>query len=181
MPRAVRDLSPAQHLAIRYLAGGSTPGEVAEKLRMSPATITGWRQLPLFKKELSVAVAEHSDLVTAVLLHGERKAAETLIGALHAETPQGKPHWLVRVDAAKSLLDRSGKRGKAIDRQQVAVADVTNGDMGKEIVAALRDPGVRAWLAKEPALLHAVNNTVSAPDLVEAEILLPAEEDDEGT
>lgn len=173
---ALPPLSPIQHLAIRYLAGGWSMVKTAEELKLPPGEVRKWTKLPHFASALQAATIEHAELLTAMLLHGEREAAQTLIDALKAETKGGAPAWTTRITAAMNLLDRSGKRGKAIDRQQVA--SVTTEVKAPEEIqhalrAALRDPGVRAWLKESgglPALISGAETAdtepLSAPVLV---------------
>jgi hypothetical protein len=111
---------------------------------------------PEFKRELEVASLRHSDLVEATLVEGERKAAETLIQALSAET-RGAPNWTVRLNAALSLLDRAGQRGRAVERQQIAqVVARAQPDVEDALRRALRDPGVRTWLKGQEDGLRAL-------------------------
>lgn len=143
--------------------------------------VAKWRKTdPLFRKALEVASLDHAQLVEAALAEGERAAAETLIEALGAETPQGKPHWTVRVQAAQSLLDRAGARGKAIERQQIAQAGVVthlkgisaSGNVEEALRNALRDPGVRAWLKSEGKMELLSAETAPEGEEISAQIVL---------
>lgn len=140
-------LSPVQKLAIKHLASGWSDRRVAEELKLTISQVKKWRQFDgEFQKELDVAAVKHSDLVEAMLIEGERKAAEMLIEALRAET-RGLPNWTVRLNAALSLLDRAGQRGRAVEKQQIAqVVARAQPDVEDALRKALRDPGVRTWL-----------------------------------
>lgn len=140
-------ISPIQRLAIKHLASGWSEDRVAAELKVAKGAIRKWRGYdPEFREELEKAVLSHADLVEAMLVEGERKAAETLIQALQAET-RGAPNWSVRLNAALSLLDRAGQRGRAVEKQQIAqVVARAQPDVEDALRRALRDPGVRSWL-----------------------------------
>jgi hypothetical protein len=105
-------------------------------------------------------------------LEGEKQAAETLMQALGAESKSGAPLWKQRIDAAVSLLDRAGQRGKAIERQQIqaesTVTTTSEADRVSALKAALRDPGVRAWIE--------ANNMMALPPMAEVEVVDSIEE-----
>lgn len=147
-------LSPVQRIAIKYLAAGQSCAQVGVALKLPPNNVRRWRDVdPEFGTELKAAILHHGELVEAMLIEGERKAAETLINALGAESSPGRPNWTARVTAAVNLLDRAGGRGKAVDRQQVAVATVKSPEATEDMLRkALRDPGVRAWLTTTGAV-----------------------------
>jgi hypothetical protein len=173
-------LSPIQRTAIKHLAAGWSDERVAGELKVAKGAIKKWRTIdPEFKRELENASIRHADLVEAMLVEGERKAAETLIAALGAET-RGNPNWSVRLNAALSLLDRAGQRGRAVERQQIAqVVARAQPDVEDALRRALRDPGVRTWLKSQEnglaALLPAETMQIEVdlqPDNPEAEPLL---------
>lgn len=146
-PRSARlSLSPIQHLAIRHLAAGTSVVQTAIALKLGKTHIKKWMELDEFKSELTKAAADHVAVVEAMLIVGEREAAQTLMDALKAES-RGAPNWTVRLNAALSLLDRAGQRGRAVEKQQIAqvVARATP-DVEAALQRALRDPGVRNWL-----------------------------------
>ena len=47
-----QDLSPRQLAAVRLIAGGRTPGEVARKLGMTRQGLWKWRRMPHFAQEV---------------------------------------------------------------------------------------------------------------------------------
>ena len=140
-------LSPIQRVAVRHLAAGWSDERVSQELKVAKGQITKWRKLdPEFKKALEEATLDHVTLVEAMLVDGERQAAETLIQALRAES-RGGPNWTVRLNAALSLLDRAGQRGRAVEKQQIAqVVARAQPEVEDALRRALRDPGVRSWL-----------------------------------
>lgn len=140
-------LSPIQKTAIRYLASGWGNERVGKELKVSAGQVKKWKATdPEFQRELELATIHHADMVEAMLIEGERKAAETLIEALKAES-RGGPNWTVRLNAALSLLDRAGQRGRAVEKQQIAqVVARAQPDVEESLRRALRDPGVRSWL-----------------------------------
>ena len=163
-------LSPIQHLAVKYLSAGWPVTRTAAELRLPPWTVTKWKQDPEFQEALTKGVLQHSELVEAMLLEGESRAAETLIQAL-AAAKNGVPQWTVRVQAAITLLDRAGQRGKAIERQAVAQVNpggsLMGGDQLEEgLRKALRDPGVRAWL-KSTGGVEALAQAADAEPILE--------------
>lgn len=141
-------LTPIQHLAVKYLGAGWSDTRVARELQLPVKVVKEWRKDARFELHVHEATQVQADLVEAMLVAGERQAAETLIEALTATSKTGSPMWKVRVDAALSLLDRAGQRGKAIDRQMIraSVSAPTEHDREAALRAALRDPGVRQWL-----------------------------------
>lgn len=150
-------LSPVQRTAIKHLAAGWSDERVAGELKVAKNVIKKWRTVdPEFMRELQAASIRHADLVEAMLIEGERKAAETLIQALSAES-RGGPNWSVRLNAALSLLDRAGQRGRAVERQQIAqVVARAQPDVEDALRRALRDPGVRTWLKSQEEGLKAL-------------------------
>lgn len=178
---APMSVSPIQHIAIKYLASGWTAGRVAEELKLTIATIKAWKNQLEFREALQKAIVVHVDLVEAMLVAGEAAAAETLLDALKATNTQGKANWTVRVQAAITLLDRAGMRGRAIERSAVAVGGMKVGAMGtggggvqveESLRKALRDPGVRAWLKETGAM-----GQLSAGDLLSDEVVVEVETD----
>lgn len=147
-------LSPIQTLAVRYIAGGWSNHRTADELKIPVRAIEKWRKKDEeFRAALENAVANHVELVEAMLLEGEARAASTLVEALKAVDKLGQPRWSTRVDAAITLLDRAGARGRAVERQQVAVASVKSPvEVEGALRKALRDPGVREWLRETGAL-----------------------------
>lgn len=172
-------LSPVQLLAIKYLAAGWSEARISQELKIGKTMIKKWRAYDHeFQKELESASANHAELLGALLIKGEREAAETLMEALKAESVSGRPNWNARISAALSLLDRAGQRGKAIERQQVAaVVARAEPDVSDALRRALRDPGVRSWL-KEAGSVPALTSGVSASEDVELEVdLAPSDPD----
>lgn len=160
----VNGCTPVQHVAVRYLAAGWDIERVAEELKVKKGVVKKWFDSdPAFQRAYQEAVVTHTEVVEALLLVGEREAARTLIEALAADKGDKLPNWPVRVQAAMSLMDRAGTRGRAIERQQVAqVTANIKANAGAEdaLRKALRDPGVRSWL-KETGQMS----------MVEAEVL----------
>lgn len=175
-------LTPIQRLAVKYAAAGWGDRRIADELKISIGQVAKWRKNdPSFRAALQVASLHHTDLVEATLAEGEREAALTLIAALSSETHQGKPHWTVRIQAAQSLLDRAGTRGKAIERQQIAQGVVTThlkggtlpqGGVEEALRNALRDPGVRAWLKAEGKTELLTAETIIEEAVVSAQLVL---------
>lgn len=167
-------LTPIQVLAVRYTASGLTPTDVGERLKVSPGVVRQWMRLPHVRAALDIALADHEALVSAQLLEGESRAAAVLSEALEARLPSGLPNWRVRLDAAMSLLDRSGQRGRAIERSLVkaSVSDGNTDQAEAMLRKALKDPSVRAWIQRErPQLLPASESVeVSAPPYNEGAI-----------
>lgn len=163
--RYVQGLTPIQHVAVRYLAAGWSPEKVAEAMKLPTGVVRKWQKNdPKFVMAYQQAVVHQADLVEALLLVGEREAARTLIEALEAKRGD-QPNWPVRVQAAMSLMDRAGERGRATEKQQVAqVTAHVQANAGSEeaLRRALRDPGVRTWLKDSGQLqLIEANATIS--------------------
>ena len=161
----VNGLSPVQHVAIRYLAAGWSVEKVADEMKLPKAVVQRWLKSNFtFKAAYQQAVVAHTEIVEALLLVGEREAAATLIEALKANKSDKSPNWTVRVQAAMSLMDRAGERGRATEKQQVAQVTAhvkADGNAENALRKALRDPGVRAWL-KETGQMPAVEAEVLA-------------------
>lgn len=158
-------LTPMQTLAVRYLASGLSLTDTAGKMRMKVSELRGWTRLPAFQSSLHSAMADHEALVSAQLMDGEARAAKVLAEGLDATDKNGNPNWRVRMEAALSLLDRQGRRGKAVER--TIQATVTDGSVEHALREALKDPSVRAWIKKERPNLIEEAEIVSAP-LLEA-------------
>lgn len=166
-------LTPIQHVAVRYLAGGWPMGKIAEELKIPRSIIKRWKEDdPTFREAYAQQVVSHTEMVETILLEGERRAAAALVEALDATTRDGKPAWQTRVMAATTLLDRAGNRGKAVEKQQVAsvTAHVSANTPGVEdaLKKALRDPGVRMWLKESGAVVGLIG---AAPEEVDAEVI----------
>lgn len=160
-------ITPIQHLAVRYLAAGWSDMKTATELKLTPGIIKAWKRQPEFLNAVQSAALHHAELLESMLLHGEMKATETLIEALRAETKGGQPAWQVRVMAAMNLMDRAGKRGKAIDRAQVASVSTdikAPAEVEHALRNALRDPGVRAWLQETGSLGALLSGAETAED-----------------
>lgn len=169
--RKLMGLTPIQHVAVRYLAGGWPIPKVAEELKLPATIIKKWmKDHHVFREAYASQVVAHTEMVETILLEGERQAAHTLVEALGAQNRDGKPNWQARVTAATTLLDRAGQRGKAVEKSQVAqvTAHVDGNSPGVEaaLAKALRDPGVRMWLKESGAVVGLIG---SAPQ--EAEII----------
>lgn len=143
-------ITPVQRLAARRLGGGQPMITVAEEMKVPYSTIRAWAKMPEVARAIEEATIEHEHLVEAMLLDGERAAANTLLEALDAVNGKGEPDWKVRVAAALSLVDRAGSRGKPVERTQLQAMVAGKADVQEALSRALRDPGVRAWIAKDP-------------------------------
>ena len=54
--------------------------------------------------------------------------------------------------AADSLLDREGRRGKPVEKVQQANFNFNTQEVRNELVQAIMDPGVRKWLDQNPEI-----------------------------
>lgn len=151
-------LTPVQLLAAQKLGGGAAITEVAAELHIPLPTIKQWIQKQTdFQEVMYLAAVDHNQVVTALLMDGERKAAQALVSALDATTSKGTPMWKERVTAAVSLLDRAGARGRPVERQVSASVSAPSEQLEAVILKALKDPTVRAWVrAEHPTLLAQV-------------------------
>lgn len=166
-------LTPIQHLAVKYLAGGWSLNKTAAALKVSPYVIEKWKTHdPEFVQAVERGAHNHAEMLEAMLLEGEAQAAQTLIEALGAER-NGQPNWNARITAAVSLLDRAGSRGRAVEKQLAVQASArvegVHGDQEAALRKALKDPGVRAWLKQSGQ----VESLVMGAEEVEAEIIKP--------
>lgn len=185
----INGLTPVQHVAVRYLAAGWDEGRVATELKLPKAIVKKWmRDVPAFIRAYQEAVVTHRDVVEAMLLVGEREAARTLIEALDATKSDKTPNWVVRVQAAMSLMDRAGERGRATEKQQVAQVTAhvkADGHAEEALRRALRDPGVRSWLKEsgqlaaleEPAQIESITSAPAEPSIEINFYTEPPEED----
>jgi hypothetical protein len=143
-------LTPIQRLVAQRLGAGQTLVDVAEAMRLPYATVRKWSKDEAVAQAIEEATIEHTQLVEAMLLAGERAAANTLLEALEAVDGKGQPNWKVRVTAALSLVDRAGSRGKPVERTQLQAMVAGKADVQEALERALRDPGVRAWIQSDP-------------------------------
>jgi CRP-like cAMP-binding protein len=165
-------ITPVQRLAAQRLGAGQTAIEVAEILRIPYSTVRAWVRNPDVAQAIQEAAIEHAQLVEAMLLAGEREAANTLLEALKAVNSKGDPDWKVRVAAALSLVDRAGARGKPVERTQLQAMVAGKADVQEALSKALKDPGVRAWIKSDPDYAKMLPaGEVHAAETVDAEII----------
>ncbi len=87
-----------------------------------------------------------ADQIEAVLIEGEFKAALVISEALEAMDEKGQIDWATRTKAALSLLDRQGRRGRAVEKIESKSVEI-KGDINELLRDALRDPGMQKFLA----------------------------------
>ena len=140
-------LPPKKLRAARLIAVGMTRNDVAGRLSIDISTLRRWHtDDEEFRAEIEDCANRMADQIEAALLEGERKAALVIDEAMEAINPEGDPDWNVRLKAAMSLLDRQGRRGKAVDKVESKTMELT-GDVNELLRNALRDPGMRPYLA----------------------------------
>lgn len=161
-------ITPAQRLAAQRLGAGQPAIDVAEAMKIPYSTVRAWMRNPEVAQAIEEATIEHSQLVEAMLLAGERAAANTLLQALEAVNGKGEPDWKTRVAAALSLVDRAGSRGKPVERTQLQAMVAGKADVQEALARALKDPGVRAWIAKDPEYAKLLPSAEA--EVVDAEI-----------
>lgn len=153
-------LTPIQLLAIKRLSAGEKPSDVQRELRLPSGYVLGWLKLPIFINRLREEMANTLAILDTLLVEGEIEAAKTLVSALSAQNAHGKPDWKTRVEAAESLLNRSGKRGPIVEKLS---ASMEMKDANSEWAKALQDPSVRAWISeKHPQVLAQILPAASA-------------------
>jgi len=129
-----------KRLAATYLGLGYTDQRVQKALAIGPETLKRWREFPEFTELVENLADQHHDAMAGLLADGERMAVTTMIELLNS------PNDKVRMQAAESLLNRAGKRGKPVEKQEVQSVEF-KGDVSEALNRALRDPGVLERLA----------------------------------
>ena len=139
-------LSPKKLRAARLLAAGMTRNDVAERLNVHVQTLRDWEHKDEdFRLEIEETANRMADQIESALMEGELKAAFVIDEALEARDKEGQIDWSTRVKAALSLLDRQGRRGKAVERIESKSIEY-KGDLNELLLAALRDPGMREFI-----------------------------------
>jgi len=136
----------------RMAVEGLTNGEIALKTGMSMRWVAYVLKDKRVTEEVDRLVRATDATVIELLEEGERKAAATLGEALDATAPDGSPLWDIRIKAAVRFLDAAGRRGKPADKIETQMLSLTGDAAKAALVNALRDPGVRAFLAAQPEL-----------------------------
>lgn len=136
----------------RYLAFGRPVAEIAKKLGTNPTQVYRWiNEDDTIREHLQRFASSADKAVEDTLIEGERKAALVLEElAEHATSEK------VRLEAAVSLLDRAGKRGRPVERIDQRSLQFQVADSARAIRAALADPAVRAWLQTQPQIVQAI-------------------------
>lgn len=139
-------LSPKKLRAARLLAAGMSRNDVAERLTVHVQTLRDWENKDeAFRQEIEDTANRMCDQIESALMEGELKAAFVISEALDARDKEGNVDWATRVKAAFSLLDRQGRRGRAVERVESKSIEY-KGDINELLLAALRDPGMREFL-----------------------------------
>jgi hypothetical protein len=156
-------LSPEELRAARLRAIGVPKKEVAKMVGRSYGTVAEWERGDEFCSKIEEYVGQHAAALEAALLEGEKAAVATLIGALDAEDGNGQPDWNTRTKAAIRFLEMQGQRGKPIEKQIQQQTTLT-GDVNKLLESALRDPAVRAIIARDNLLLPSGEQKEEIPE-----------------
>ena len=123
-----------------------TRNDVAERLNVHVQTLRDWEHKDEdFRLEIEETANRMADQIESALMEGELKAAFVIDEALEARDKEGQIDWPTRVKAALSLLDRQGRRGKAVERIESKSIEY-KGDLNELLLAALRDPGMREFI-----------------------------------
>ena len=151
-----RSLSALQKAVVRQLAGGFTPPEIAKLLRVSSKQIRTWLEDLSFADEVERTVANHDAAMQDYLIYGEEIAVSTALSVMQGAVDyKGNVDYKTRLQAAIEFLNRSGKRGAPVQATENKNLTLT-GNMDNALATALRDPGVRDWLDKEPDVLKSL-------------------------
>lgn len=172
------NLTTVQVACVRQLALGKKAKEIRRQFQVSSKMWGEWVRDPNFLAAVEAKIGRLESLVEAGLKEAELDAVATLHQALGAEVPvkqQGGrikylPDWSNRIRAAISLLDRRGERGKPVERVQQANFNFNTPEIRNELVTALADPGVRAFLDADPEFAARFRKEV-------AQLLLPPAEE----
>lgn len=169
--------SALQRAVIRQLAAGFSPAEIARLLRVSSRQIRAWLADPAFAAEVERTVASHDAAMQDLLIYGEEVAVTTALMVMQdAVDGRGKIDYKTRLQAALEFLNRKGQRGAPVQSQEVKQLTLT-GNMNDALSQALRDPGVRDWLDKEPDVLKALVSgepSAAQPHEVPSPVELPS-------
>ncbi len=158
-PQMSTGLNSLQMVCAREIAKGRDARAVKKQYAVNARMWAKWMADPRFAAAIESHIYRADQIVLEVLADGEAQAAQALVEALSAVTPirhkDGKirlyPDHDVRVRAAISLLDRRGERGKPVERRMQGNVDLTSPAVQNELIGALADPTVRAFLDKHPA------------------------------
>lgn len=139
-------MTPQQHRAARLAALGYSATQIAKELHAGGDTVAAWFRNVGFLEKIRELQEHHDDLVESHLLKLELKAVKRLDELMDSEDDK------VALTAAVESLNRMGKRGSPITKARIEQlsANVSNPDV--LIAMALRDPGVRAFLERNPDL-----------------------------
>lgn len=131
-PKRNRKIGPeAKAEAYRLLAEGYAVRAVGRMLKVQPATILNWRDLPEGQQYLAAArksrEAAYADAVAdaaRILRDNATKAAQTLVDTL--EDPMGSRRPPTQVKAATEILDRIGlPRTERVETKDTTAPDLS--------------------------------------------------------
>ena len=71
------------------LAGGKSCAEVARALGLARQTVSGWKNVPHFRAELTTATQDTRDALSAKLFNMTEKAVQIINGDLHSDDKYG--------------------------------------------------------------------------------------------
>lgn len=130
---------------------GFTQQEIAKSLGISAANAGEYLGSAPVREEMQRLLdLADAQFVEEGLLVAEQRAVSTLNKLLDDDDSE------VRLKAAVTLLDRAGKRGPVAQRVESTQLALTGDAAQTALANALRDPGVRAFLASQPELRQQV-------------------------
>lgn len=137
-------------------AHGKPQTEIAQEIGRDRTTVSRILNKPEVAALVEQFMVKSEMALEEILVKGEKRAAETLVELLGAESTD------VRLKAAIRLTDMAGRSGKPAERVQVQSVKLTGDAAEAALAQAIRDPGVRAWLAANPSVESDVRRLLPA-------------------
>lgn len=129
-----RKLKPKQRAAAYWVAAGESGVFIAQRLKLRAETLSRWKRLPEFEKEVQKITGQFEEQLTSRLSYGMTCAANALVRALNNHT---EPELQVRtaLNMLKLVIAEHDPAQKALSAAQSEVGTGTIGTLtGGEII-----------------------------------------------
>src|SRR6266568_1261382 len=117
--KKAKPLKPTQKRALRLLANGKRPSQVARELGIGRRTLWNWRHLPQFEKQLSRYMQELEEYSERKEKQALAQAWDSIINMMTSKRPLPRTVAQSRVAAVKLVLSTLSRRAEHLKVQHV--------------------------------------------------------------
>lgn len=143
MPEQLRALNTRHRRAIDMIMLGHGNKRIAQELDVKPATVSLWRNDPIFQTEIAKRRDSATDECRRILEVGARQAALTMVAACSPGTSKREGISPLNLRAAQALLDRIG----LVPADAVVIEKAMTEQEARDVIAAYPEHILRAALA----------------------------------